>query len=192
MPDQFQQLSKEARAALATAELRIQNPAGAEYLWKRVLNAGERKRLGNRFEKAYQLHGGTIGIWLHLRKGTPQRAIVDVAHALNLLSDSDWRWLLRELTEPEAPLEGIEWRKELGELRWNGEVIREVAVGKAKNLVPILDAFQECGWPERLDDPLTAGDGQKLREAIKVLNQRLKRIRFYADGSGEGIRWKVL
>lgn len=192
MLDPLQHLSNEVRAALATAELRIQNPVGAEYLWKRVLNAGERKRLGDRFEKAYQRHGGTIGIWLQLRKGTPQRAIVDVAHALNLLSDSDWRWLLRELGEPEAPLEGIEWRKELGELRWNGEVIRKVAVGRAKNVVAILDAFHESGWPERMDDPIPNGDDQRLRDSVKVLNRRLHKIRFYADGTGTGLYWKVL
>ena len=74
----------------------------------------------------------------------------------------------------------------------NDELIRRVQVGKAKNLVAILDAFQECSWDDHLDDPITAGDGKRLRETLKVLNRGLTRIRFHMDGTGEGIRWCLL
>ena len=196
MSEQLQKLPSHVREALETAKLRIQNPSGGEFLWERVLTSGERKRLGGRFELAYQRYGGTAGIWLHLRGGTPQQTIVDSAHALNLLSDTDWRWLLRELDESRRSTDSIaelEWRSDLGELRLNGEVVRQVRIGVAKNLIAILDAFQECAWPEQMDDPLPpTTDVNRLRDTVKVLNRGLQRIRFFADGTGEGIRWKVL
>ena len=60
----------------------------------------------------------------------------------------------------------------------------------------ILSAFQELGWPARIDDPLprAAGQDPKLRlgEAIKRLNrhQQQRLIRFRADGTGTGILWE--
>lgn len=195
MSEQLQHLPIRVREALETAKLRIQNPEGAQYLWERVMTPAQRKRLGNNLEAAYQGFGGTIGIWHHLRGGKPLRAIVDAAHALNLLSESDSRWLVRELDESNRPRESpadLEWCKEQGELRLNGEIIRRVRIGIAKNLVPILDDFQECAWPEQMDDPLPPStDINRLRGAVKVLNRGLQGIRFFADGTGEGIRWAV-
>lgn len=62
----------------------------------------------------------------------------------------------------------------------------------------ILSAFQELGWPARIDDPLPRAPGQepklRLREAIKRLNRHQQRrlIRFRADGTGTGILWEIV
>jgi hypothetical protein len=60
----------------------------------------------------------------------------------------------------------------------------------------ILDAFEEEGWPERIDDPLpphnSGREQDRLRKEIYALNHRLKNplIRFFADGTGQGICWE--
>jgi hypothetical protein len=63
----------------------------------------------------------------------------------------------------------------------------------------ILSAFEEQGWQRRIDDPLPPKHGrqsrkQRLHDAIKRLNQGHKHnvIRFLADGTGTGIRWKFV
>lgn len=191
---ELEHLPSEARKDLDSAYRQLQRPGGAKLLWA-YLTVAEQKRLGPDYLTAYQTYGGTIQLWLYLRGGTPWRAIADVAQTVGLLSESARRRLLRELGEPDAASASsvnVEWIKTLGELRLNDEVIRRVRVGHATKVVPILDAFQECGWPEHIDDPITAGDGQRLRDALKVLNRGLERIRFHADGTGEGIRWCVL
>jgi hypothetical protein len=66
----------------------------------------------------------------------------------------------------------------------------------ARNQELILTAFEEMGWPERIDDPLpiTEGISQKdrLHDTIKCLNRKrlVKSIRFAGDGSGQGICWR--
>lgn len=194
MFEELERLSCEARKDLETAYRQLQRPGSAKLLWTH-LTAAERKRLGPDYLTAYQEYGGTVQLWRHLRGGTPWQAIAEIAHTVGLLSDPARRRLLRELGEPDAASASsvkIEWIKTLGELRLNDDLIRRVRVGHATKVVPILDAFQECGWPEHMDDPITAGDSQRLREVLRVLNRGLKRIRFHADGTGEGIRWSVL
>ena len=187
--------SRAAKDLLETTELRVQNPVAAQALWERVLTTAQRKRLGNDLEAAYYRFGGTIGIWKYLRGGHPLRAMVDAALALNLLTPTDSRWLVQELGESHrsvgSPVE-LEWHKDLGELRLNGKVIRRVRIKAAKNLVIILDGFQECGWPEQMQDSVPRSSHTScLRDDVKTLNKQLKKIRFYSDGTGEGIRWAM-
>ena len=62
----------------------------------------------------------------------------------------------------------------------------------------ILAAFEEEGWPCRIDDPLPRKPGsdshRRLQTAIKCLNHHQEHplIRFAGDGTGEGIRWKFV
>ena len=83
------------------------------------------------------------------------------------------------------------WNKELSELKIGDEVVRRVRP-TAKNLVLILDVFQEDNWRIRVESPFPPDeDGkQKRREAIRELNKRLEQIQFESDGSGEAIVWK--
>jgi len=86
------------------------------------------------------------------------------------------------------------WDKERFELRVAEEVVRRVR-GIARNVITILDSFQESHWCDRIDDPIPGGhDGQKARldEAIKSLNDGLRIIRFGGDGTGKGIVWRWL
>ncbi len=118
-------------------------------------------------------------------------AIVELAREFGM-PDAEYRWLLRELGEtvpvnhPNNPRPV--WDRDRGELRFNGEVIRRVSA-RAMRLIPILDTFEELGWPDRVDDPNPPGT---LANAVKRLNDELSMIRFFRDGSAEGIGWRIL
>jgi hypothetical protein len=61
-----------------------------------------------------------------------------------------------------------------------------------------LSAFQEDGWPHRIDDPLPPLDDIepkcRLHDSIKRLNRHHKDrvIRFRGDGTGEGVCWEYV
>jgi len=81
------------------------------------------------------------------------------------------------------------WDRDGSKLFFGDVKVRDVS-RRAKNIIPILEAFQEESWPPRIFDPLPqSSDSQKMRETIKTLNKGLERIRFRADGTGEGIEW---
>jgi hypothetical protein len=86
------------------------------------------------------------------------------------------------------------WDGKEGELWYDGVVIKRLAV-QAVNQVCILAAFQECAWPDRLDDPLPGGRRvnakQRLSDVARDLtrSQRPRRLCFKVERGREGIRW---
>jgi hypothetical protein len=62
----------------------------------------------------------------------------------------------------------------------------------------ILEAFQEEGWPHRIDDPLPPlpelDSKSRLHDTIKRLNRHHKHplLCFRGDGTGEGIQWEYV
>lgn len=137
---------------------------------------------------------GVVGMWMKARKVPQPRAIIELAYELNLLSEADHRRLLAAVGEKESTpaTQRPSWDHGTGKLHYGGKLARQVQnPGRATNIVAILDAFEEQGWPARIDDPLPdGGDKQRLREAIRTLNQGLSRLRFRADGTGSGICWE--
>jgi hypothetical protein len=83
------------------------------------------------------------------------------------------------------------WDRSKGELSFDGETVRRIrCIGVAKNVVLVLDTFQELGWPDRVDSPLSP-DRQKHHATISSLNTDLSRIRFGSDGEGKGFIWET-
>lgn len=88
------------------------------------------------------------------------------------------------------------WDRERQELRVGEIVVKQYKV-PAANQETILAAFEEEGWPVRLDDPLPPHPEQdskrRLHDTIVSLNrnQRNPVIRFSGDGSGQGVRWQL-
>jgi hypothetical protein len=86
------------------------------------------------------------------------------------------------------------WDPERRQLSWAGIVVKRFRA-RAENQERILNAFQEEGWPGRVDDPLppthTADSQARLRDAIRRLNdcQSRRMIRFSGDGTGTGVCW---
>jgi hypothetical protein len=87
-----------------------------------------------------------------------------------------------------------EWDSSRRELRMGDHVVKRFRQ-HARNQETILAAFQEEGWPSRIDDPLPR-DGEhdvqeRLHAAIKKLNkQAVHLLCFRADGTGEGVLWE--
>ena len=68
----------------------------------------------------------------------------------------------------------------------------------AANQETILAAFEEEGWPHRIDDPLPPQPDQdskrRLSDTIKCLNRKQinQLIHFHGDGTGEGVIWELV
>lgn len=88
------------------------------------------------------------------------------------------------------------WDHDRQELRMGRIVIKQFKA-PAANQEMILAAFQEEGWPPRIDDPLPQNSDQdpkrRLHDTINSLNRNQKHplVRFLGDGSGQGVRWDL-
>jgi hypothetical protein len=97
---------------------------------------------------------------------------------------------------PLAPVEKPQWDAQRQELRVGSVVVKQFKV-RALNQEMVLAAFEEEGWPPRIDDPLPPHPEldakRRLHDTITSLNrnQRRRSLRFLGDGSGQGIRWEL-
>ncbi|HEY7157590.1 MAG TPA: hypothetical protein VH575_26780 [Gemmataceae bacterium] len=77
-----------------------------------------------------------------------------------------------------------------------GEVVVKCFTQKSDGQEIILMAFQEEGWPQVLDDPLTGKEEQdpqqRLRRAVDNLNrrQRVPLLHFGVRGQGTAVIWE--
>lgn len=87
------------------------------------------------------------------------------------------------------------WDSDFRELWWQDRLIKEFH-RPAINQVTILKAFEEEGWPARIDDPLPQSRGidpkVRLHDTIKSLNRHHFHsiLSFRGDGSGKGVLWR--
>jgi hypothetical protein len=90
-----------------------------------------------------------------------------------------------------------QWDRESMELRFADVLVKRFRL-PSPNQVAILDAFEEEGWPARIDDPLPPQPGiepkRRLHDAVKNLNrnQQVACLRFHGDGTGQRVRWAVI
>lgn len=88
------------------------------------------------------------------------------------------------------------WDSARRELRVGETVVKRYRV-PAECQEIILAAFEEEGWPDRIDDPLPVDPEQlpkaRLHNVIAKLNRDQKHplIRFHGDGHGQGITWHL-
>lgn len=90
-----------------------------------------------------------------------------------------------------------EWDRDRQELR-AGNILIKRFKAPAPNQEAILAAFEEENWPTRIDDPLPPrvdlDPKRRLHDTINSLNrnQKSRLVRFFGDGSGEGVRWEFV
>jgi hypothetical protein len=90
----------------------------------------------------------------------------------------------------------LKWDQQRRQLRVGSEIVKEFKL-PSPNQETVLMAFEEDGWPPRIDDPLPPvpeiDSRRRLHDTIKALNRKQKRalVRFMGDGTGEGIRWEL-
>lgn len=86
------------------------------------------------------------------------------------------------------------WDPEKRELRLRTDVVKRFRQ-PSRNQELVLAAFQEDGWPSRIDDPLPMemdrDPKERLQATIKSLNRHQieQHIRFSGDGTGQAILW---
>ena len=96
---------------------------------------------------------------------------------------------------PDEALGRPKWDHQRRQLRLGSQLVKEFKL-PSPNQETVLMAFEEEGWPPRVDDPLPPiarlDPRRRLHDTIKALNRKQKQqlIRFRGDGSGEGIRWE--
>jgi hypothetical protein len=89
-----------------------------------------------------------------------------------------------------------QWDANIRELRLGGALVKQFR-WPAVNQEMILAVFQEVGWKPHIEDPLPPKAEQdskrRLHDTIKCLNrnQYCKLMRFYGDGTGEGVLWRL-
>lgn len=146
---------------------------------------------------------GIIDLW-RIARGTAtwNECIVEIAHALGFINGPRLDTLLAELgAKPRAGMGSKDrsvaiphWDEDARELRYLGQVVRIVKRPKqAYNIVGILRAFEEAGWPPRIDDPHgRKPNDQTRRRDVENLNKGLLKplLRFECDGTGTGFLWK--
>lgn len=137
-----------------------------------------------------------IGFWAKSRKKSYVAAMLELGHLTNLLAQGDRDNLAALLGETVFVPAGAKphWDRETVTLHFRGQMVRRFR-GRttAKNQVAVLDAFEEEGWPSRIDDPLSpSSKGRRLREVVRKLNKGQTILRFSADGSSQGITWRAV
>jgi len=187
-------LPPEAQELLRQIEARAQQPANAMRVWNDHFSRAERKELGDEPFLAWKHSGGTAGMWAIAKEVSRERAIVDIAYALDWLETAKCEWLLEVIGEQASTVIKPQWNNTTGELWFDGDLVRKVAnMTKAKNVVAILNTCEENGWPQSFADPITSGeDSDTRRRVLESLNKGLKRLRFVCNGDGRTFSWKVL
>jgi hypothetical protein len=99
---------------------------------------------------------------------------------------------------PSSPVDASpRFLPDLRELRYGEQLVKRFKQ-PSPNQEIILVAFQEEGWPARIDDPLPPARDQppkrRLADTLKSLNrhQSNRLIHFSGDGRSEGILWESL
>jgi hypothetical protein len=88
------------------------------------------------------------------------------------------------------------WDSDRQELLLGRQLVKQFKV-PAPNQEVVLSAFEEEGWPPRIDDPIPPHHEidakRRLHDTINSLNhcQKAALLRFLGDGSGKGIRWEI-
>lgn len=89
------------------------------------------------------------------------------------------------------------WDSERRELRFDRAIVKHFK-WIAINQQAVLGAFEDDGWPPRIDDPLPPRDDQdpkrRLADTIKCLNRKQRHavLHFRGDGTGEGVIWELV
>jgi hypothetical protein len=103
----------------------------------------------------------------------------------------------KHTTSEPAPIVTPEWDAAHRELRLGQRIVKRYRV-PARNQELVLQAFQEEGWPEFIDDPLPPLGEQapkhRLLATIKSLNRNQLDpvIRFHGNGNGLQVHWKAV
>jgi hypothetical protein len=190
-------LPKAVQQELDELLLKLSVPTIVQILASRVLTCVERKELGllDVDESAIweiRLPGREIvaAVARH-QQFTFNRAILELARSVDLILVGKYEQLRRAIGEPVVVLANDvpEWDSDTGKLTYKGKTVRSLSRAAIRSRL-ILDVFQEEGWKKRINSPFGAETSANARRrAVQTLNSGQETIRFYWDGTGQGIQW---
>jgi len=129
---------------------------------------------------------------MKLRNISQPRAILELGLALEYLTESKYRRLLRAIGEGEPekkPPKRPVWNEKDRMLTIDTTVlIKFTSLARPKNQVAILDAFERSKWKSGVTTPLRKG--QCTHDAVHALNARQDKINFQVENDGTWITWK--
>ncbi len=208
-------LSPRLLAKLQHLHPRVQMLPIAHFLWEQRLTTAEQQKLlarlaqlsrandkstilkdasveENQIRECYANLGGPMGWWRIMYGGSNAEALLAAAKRASLLDAEEHDVLLAELgghPQRKNPPAKPHWNRNDGELWFGGQVVRQVDVSRAKNVVAVLDAFDAQGWPSWINDQICNDDVAGWRsDTIKGLNKNLQVIEFRV--SGDRICWR--
>lgn len=97
-------LPESTRRILSEMRLLLGPIVSAQRVWDQLLDGQEREKLGNDLVAAYEQFRGTVGIWLSLHPVWFPRAVIHLARGIGFLSESNYRWLEREISSADPTL----------------------------------------------------------------------------------------
>jgi hypothetical protein len=185
-------ISAHVAKQLRAIRFELLSPASAHLVWTEVLTEEERQQLGGDLNSAYYQYQGAVGIYTQARGVEPDFALVEIAQELGWLTEHKARRLVEALggraVRPMVP----RWNRDRRELTFGHDVIRRVRSDRAARVIQLLNAFERQGWPDRIADPLPDGpDPINLRDAVRITNIGLRRIRFETANRGHDVVWKL-
>jgi hypothetical protein len=180
---QIYSLSKDVRKEINLASLRISGADSFDRFWNRILTPTEREILGGSEEVCFKTKYVAYFL-VELRSFSLERSIVEIAFHLGFFNPQTYHWLVSELKELPTRLgsEKPVWDRDSGCLMFRGSLSRKVHVKKARNIVQVLDSFQEQGWPSHIDFPIESDNPQLIHETNQSFNENAKGMRFHAQG----------
>lgn len=188
--DHASQLPSDLVQELQRLAIHLKGKVIGRRIWKELLTPHEQALLS--LKEFLASHPADV--YACMRRISRDRAVLDLSHELELVSDQQYRRFLRKLKmadlhHPDRPV----WNDDRLELMLRGQVVRRIrSRSHARNVVRILDAFQDLDWPARIHDPLPGGaDDERLRDTVKSLNRGLVGLKFRADGTGCGVVWEL-
>ncbi len=147
-------LPERMRTKLAELERRVQKAEVAVVIWMRHFTAAERKALGDDEYFAWRDNGRTAGMWATVREVSRDQAIVAIAYVLDWLDTKTSNQLLKALGGGTENVSKPRWLKEKGEVWFEGKIVWRIRnASRAKNIITILDVFEESGWPTQSYQP---------------------------------------
>ena len=136
--------------------------------------------------------GRLLERWGQLKGGAGPATLADLVADDGGLTDAG-RLLMQLLAGREAR---PQYDAGSRELRWQGLVVKRLQRAGC-NQQTVLEAFEQQGWPARIDDPLQpdrlTDTKTRLRETVRALNEKQgvgARIRFHSDDGG--VRWETV
>jgi hypothetical protein len=86
------------------------------------------------------------------------------------------------------------WDADLRQLCFGRKVVREFE-REATSQIPLFDALEAAGWPQRLNVRRLVPDGENAKEwlkrTVRNINRGLRFIRFRGSGTALVVAWGV-